>query len=164
MRAPARIESWLNESGSLTARLRRLAGGGFGVRLLNQGYAHPFPGESAALGLPARARALGREVLLHGAGEPLVLARSIIPQQALRGEHCALAKLGNRPLGEVLFAQRGLRRPRLEFAKVPRSDWLPAIADEYGLEEAVWGRRSLYRLGRISLLVCEFFLPQALSL
>jgi len=156
--------SWLEEPGSLTARLRRLVGAGFGVRLLGQGMGKPFVGELGLLDLPERRRALTREVLLFDGERPLVLARTVMPPAALRGEHCALAKLGNRPLGEVLFAQRGLRRSRLEFAEVLPADWLPAVALEYGLNELVWGRRSLYEVDHVALLVCEFFLPAILSL
>ena len=116
------------------------------------------------LGLPDRRRALAREVLLFGVRGPLVLARSVIPQEALRGEHCALARLGNRPLGEVLFAQRGLRRAHLEFVRVAPADWRPTVAQEFGLDGPLWGRRSLYQLGQVSLVVCEFFLPAVLSL
>jgi len=158
------MRSWLQESASLTARLRREAGAGFGVRLLGQGLGKPFAGESCLLGLPARRRALAREVLLFRGTAPLVLARTVIPPWVLRGEYCALARLGSRPLGEVLFAQRGLRRTRLEFARVCPMDWLPGIAQGYGLDAPVWGRRSLYEVGQVSLLVCEFFLPAVLSL
>lgn len=148
----------------MTARLRRAAGSGFAVRLLEQGFARPFAGESGLLGLPLRKRALSREVVLMGRGQPVVLARTVIPPKALRGEHCALARLGNRPLGEVLFAQRGLSRARLEFARIAPADWLPSVRKEYGLDGPVWGRRSLYEIAEVSLLVCEFFLPAVLAL
>jgi chorismate--pyruvate lyase len=132
--------------------------------LLGQGFGRPFAGEAALLGLPPRRRALTREVLLFGGAGPLVLARTVIPPWALRGEHCALAKLGNRPLGEVLFAQPRLRRTRLEFARLGPGDWLSAVAREHALDAPLWGRRSVYELGAVSLLVCEFFLPAVLSL
>ena len=161
---PVAVRSWLEESASLTARLRREAGAGVGVLLLGQGFGQSFAGESGLLGMSARRRALVREVLLRGESGPLVLARTVIPAQALRGQHCGLARLGNRPLGEVLFAQRGLRRTSLEFAKLAPTDWQAAVAQEYGLDGPVWGRRSLYTLGEVSLVVCEFFLPGVLSL
>ncbi len=162
--AAAAFRSWLLEPGSLTARLRAAVGPNFGVRLLGQGFSRPFSGEAGLLCLPTRRIALAREVLLQGDGAPLVLARTVIPPKTLRGEHCSLARLGNRPLGEVLFAQRGLVRPSLEFACINPSDWQPAIAKEYGLQVPVWGRRSLYEVGEDSLLVCEFFLPAVVEL
>ena len=162
--APADVRSWLLESGSLTARLRRVAGAGFGVRLLRQEWGKPFAGESALLALPPRRSALLREVLLHCEGKPLVLARTVIPPVALHGEHSGLARLGDRPLGEVLFTYRGLERTRLELARIAPADWLHAVVLEYGVDAPVWGRRSLYQVDEMSLSVCEFFLPSVLSL
>lgn len=162
--APLHVRSWLEEPGSLTARLRRAAGAGFGVRRLGQCFGRPYAGESHALGLPRRRLALIREVLLSDGNTPLVLARTIIPPRVLHGEHCALAKLGNRPLGEVLFALRGLRRTHLEYAHLAPAEWLSGVAVDYQLAGPVWGRRSLYEVDRVSLLVCEFFLPAVLDL
>jgi len=162
--APSAIRSWLEEAGSLTARLRAVSGSGFGVRLLGQGWGRPFLGEAGLLDLPPRRRALLREVLLHDAGKPLVLALTTIPPRSLRGVHCGLARLGNRPLGELLFAYRGLRRASLELAKIAPSQWRHPVSREFGLDVPVWGRRSLYEVGPVSLVVCEFFLPAVLSL
>jgi chorismate--pyruvate lyase len=141
-----------------------VAGAGFGVRLIGQGLSKPFIGESRLLGLSARRRALAREVVLFSQAGPLVLARTVIPALALRGEHCALARLGNRPLGEVLFAQRDLRRTSLAFSQVYPADWMGSIVQDYSIIQPVWGRRSLYQIGKVSLLVCEFFLSAVLSL
>ena len=164
LRPPADVRSWLLKSGSLTARLRRVEGPGFGVRLFRQGWGRPFIGEAAFLGLPLRRNVLLREVLLQCDGRPLVLARTVIPPGALRGAHCGLARLGNRPLGEVLFTYRGLQRTRLELARIPPADWRDDIAREYGVYAPIWGRRSLYEVDEVSLSVCEFFLPAVLSL
>jgi len=148
----------------LTARLRKAVGVDFGVRLLGQRWVRPFDDEAALLQLPPRRRALVREVLLHSQGRPLVLARTVIPPDTLRGVYCGLAHLGNRPLGELLFAYRGLRRSHLEAARAVQTDWRHSIARQFEIETPVWGRRSLYQVGRASLTVCEFFLPSVLTL
>ena len=162
--APHAVWSWLAESHSLTARLRKSTGSGFGVRLIGQCWARPFADEAHLLALPPRRRAVVREVLLHCHGTPLVLARTIIPPRTLRGVHSGLAHLGNRPLGELLFAYRGLQRSHLEMARANPADWKPEIARECGIDSPVWGRRSLYQVGHVSLLVCEFFLSAVLNL
>jgi chorismate--pyruvate lyase len=148
----------------LTARLRKAAGAGFGVRLLRQSWVRPFADESALLELPPRQRALVREVVLHCHGKPLVLARTVIPPHTLRGVHCGLAHLGDRPLGELLFAYHGLQRKHLEIARIAQADWRHSIARDFIIESPIWGRRSLYQVGRVSLSVGEFFLPSVLSL
>lgn len=158
------VRSWLFEAGSLTARLRAACGPGFGVRVLRQCWDRPWADESRALGLALRRHALVREVVLHCDGRPLVLARSVIPPDALRGVQCRLAHLGERPLGELLFAYWKLRRESLELTRIGMADWRDA--GDVGAEPAdeVWGRRSLYTVARGHVLVCEFFLPAVLSL
>lgn len=158
------MQTWLAEPGSLTLRLRKAVGQGFGVQLLEQCWARPFAGEALLLELPRHRRTLVREVLLHCQGSPLVLARTVMPPRTLRGARCGLAKLGNRPLGEVLFAQRGLRRSHLEWARLVQPDWLASVAENYPLAGPVWGRRSLYEVEDAALTVCEFFLPAVLLL
>lgn len=163
--APAAApRTWLDEPRSLTARLRAGCHDGFNVVLLRQIWQRPFPGEAASLGEPGRRRMLVREVMLRDGHTPLVLARTVIPAESLRGRHCALARLGNRPLGEVLFAQRGLHRWSRQCCRLARGIWMPAVAGLGGLQQELWGRRSVYGVGNARLLVAEFFLPAALAL
>ncbi|MFZ4702436.1 MAG: chorismate--pyruvate lyase family protein, partial [Candidatus Methylumidiphilus sp.] len=61
--APHAARSWLAEAGSLTARLKKAVGPGFGVCLLGQCWARPFADEAKLLELPPRQRVLVREVL-----------------------------------------------------------------------------------------------------
>jgi chorismate--pyruvate lyase len=114
--------------------------------------------------LDSHRHALVREVLLHCSGTPLVLARSIIPQEALQGGQCRLAHLGDRPLGELLFSYRKLRRESLELARIDPPYWCAPLVEQLGLSADVWGRRSVYRVAKGRILVCEFFLPAVLNL
>ncbi|MDD2767414.1 MAG: chorismate lyase [Methylococcus sp.] len=156
---PRALQSWVFESGSLTRRLQAEYGDAFGVRVIRQRFAHPFPDEARLLGLRSGRRALVREVALLSGDRPLILARSVLPARTLRGAGRRLARLGNRPLGGILFASRSLRRSGFEVAKAGAETWLPGIRKEFGLSSPVWGRRSVYALSRRSLLVAEFFLP-----
>lgn len=156
--------SWLTEKGSLTRRLRNLAGPDFRVQVLQEDWVKPFASEARLLRLRTARSAWVREVMLLAGERPLVLARSIIPHQTLLGRHSPLARLGQRPLGEWLFAHPGLRRLSLEFTQVKPDMWCstaPAIPFQ---ETIIWGRRSHYRVARHPLLVCEFFLPELFQL
>jgi chorismate lyase len=150
------IRSWLLEAGSLTLRLRNRYGDQFGVVLLQQRIGTPYIEECMALGLRPGARAIIREVGLMAGRSPVVLARSIIPQDTMKYADPRLSRLGNQPLGEILFTHPELGRTTLEWTKVPlRSLW--------NVKE-VMGRRSLYTLGQsFPLLVAEFFLPELLD-
>lgn len=148
---------WVASTDSLTARL--IAAGGarrFDVRLLRQGVGYPFADEARALGTHAKRYVWQREVALCLDGTPWVVARSVAPLSTLRGQR--LYALGERSLGSWLFRQPGLERRPLE---VTRS--LPRFI----AEDSLWGRRSVFRHGRLALLVQEYFLPamaDALSL
>ncbi len=160
---PKSVLSWLSEAGSLTSRLRSRCGHGFAVHVLAQRWAKPFSGEAAALGLPPARFALIREVVLQCSGQPLVLARTIIPARTLRGANRRLARLGNRPLGEVLFGYPDLQRTNFQTACVRAADWQNGVRGAFATEKAVWGRRSVYTVAGGKLLVCEFFLPAVLQ-
>lgn len=149
------IHSWLLESGSLTQRLRGRYGNAFGVVLLQQRIGAPYIEERRALALCPGAKAIIREVALMAGQSPVILARSIIPQETLKYADPRLAKLGNQPLGEILFTHPQLGRRTLEWTRAPlRNQWCV---------QSVMGRRSLYILGQhFPLLVSEFFLPKLL--
>lgn len=152
--------SWLREAGSLTKRIVGKVGSGFNVLVLQQKLSKPSVEESLKLGLRPSQGALVREVILRDRGEPLVLARSIIPIKTLAGADRRLAHLGNRPLGQILFNHPTLRRFNLEFARleIPR-DLDPAWLSGQSAS-AMIARRSVYAIkpGHL-LLVAEYFLP-----
>lgn len=148
---------WLLDEGSLTARLVEASGGSFRVRVLAQGWQAPLPGERRALGLRTGSRALVREVLLECAGVPWVYARSILPAAALDGELRHLRRFGARSLGALLFANPRLERGGFEIAAVQPAD--PLLPRAIAPRHALWGRRSVLRLGGRVLLVQEVFLP-----
>jgi len=140
----------------LTRKLIIASRNTFVVQVLRQGYSKPRPAERNALGLPLRRLALVREVVLCGGGTPWVYARSIIPLSTLTGRQRSLRKLDARPLGALLFSDRGMRRGPLEIARVPGA----LIPDELAPASAqLWGRRSLFFLDGKPLLVSEIFLP-----
>lgn len=155
-RTPSRMlpSGWLLDSGSLTARLMALSGGDFRVQVVAQEWGRPHPSEARVLNIDPRLRVLIREVRLFGLGQPWVHARSLIPATTLTGRHRKLASLGNRPLGELLFNDPGMRRGSIETAQVPL----------YSPDSRTWARRSVFMLDDKPLLVCEVFLPPLLQL
>jgi chorismate--pyruvate lyase len=155
--------TWLTDQGSLTRRLRGLCPG-FRVRRLRQGTARPQHDERAVLALPAGRSALVREVLLLCDATPLVFAHSIVPLASLHGPWHALALLGQRPLGEALFADPKVERHPLEFRRLDPRHPLHrrACADTGAALGPLWARRSLFALHAHPLLVTEVFLPALL--
>ncbi|SDK40453.1 chorismate--pyruvate lyase family protein [Microbulbifer yueqingensis] len=156
-RPPARLLPWLVHPGSLTAALKHLSRNRFHVQVLHQRWHQPTLEERRELGLRDRQLALVREVLLYGGETPWVYARSVLPEYCLRGPSRYLRNLDNRPLGELLFSEPGIRRGPILLNRQhrnPRCD-LAELADE---DERAWGRRSTFWLRNRPLLVAETFL------
>ena len=155
-RIPAVLRAWVFARGSLTAHVRARCPGAFDLRVLRQQVDIPRRDEARALRLAPGSRALIREVALRCRGEPLVVARTIIPLTSLRGRQARLAALGRRPLGQLLFTDPSARRGPYAVARLTLRQAGVARPPPGG---PVWGRRAVYRLGGVPLLVSEFFLP-----
>ncbi len=157
------MAAWLFDSASLTKRLRQVGGGDFRVKLLKQQFERPLVCERRALGLDDRAIALVRQVHLYCAGEVKVYARTVMPLSLLHGSSQSLARLGGRPLGEMLFRDKSMRRSPMQIARIDEDDlfyrWGVAGGVAGGVVGQIWGRRSVFRLAGRPLLVNEIFLP-----
>jgi len=163
-RRPARragLQPWLRAPGSLTARLRQH--GPVSVAVLFQGHARLWPQERQAL---RSVTGHVREVVLRVDGCPAVWARSCTPLRAVKGPWRAIKGLGTRPLAELLFAQRQVRREPLLAERLPRHgpawthlarQWarLPEAGDAAGAP--CWSRRSVFRHRGHPLQVLEAF-------
>ncbi|MEO5343265.1 MAG: chorismate lyase [Gammaproteobacteria bacterium SHHR-1] len=158
----APMRDWLEDSGSLTRRLQAACGQGFGVQLLEQRRHRPLPSEAARLALHPGRLALVREVRLNCGDQTWVFARSLIPLTSLRGAARRLTRLGNRPLGALLFADPSAERGLMEFARLQpgQSLYEKAVAGLAQRPERLWGRRTLFRFAGKPLLVNEVFLSE----
>ena len=155
------IRSWLDDHGSLTQRLKDWCPGEFSVEVLEQRWGLPDHSEAQRLQIPPDQQVLFREVHLKCDQQLCVYARSVIPQCTLNGPHSALQHLGNKPLGEYLFAISDLVRERVEWTALNEADDLyrQASPNNEAGGDPVWGRRSLFLISQQPLLVSEFFLP-----
>jgi chorismate lyase len=154
-RAPRSLQPWLLAEGSLTRLLIRASDGDFRVQRIAQGWGRPTRSEARLLGLPPGQRALIREVILWGMGEPWVYGRSILPVTTLGGDLRRLRRLQNSSLGALLFTYPQLRRAPFQLAVVD-GNTLPGPGHSAG---ALWGRRSRFELRGRALIVSEVFLP-----
>jgi len=154
---PATLWPYLSEIGSLTERLRAKAGRGFHVQLLKQGPTPLTADDAALLGAQAGDSAFVRQVYLCGS-EPWVYARSM----AVGAGERWLKELGERPLGERVFAERETRRGPIEAGEIDSKHPLyreatAGLAYEYA--RPLWARRSLLTVNGAGILIYECFLP-----
>ncbi|VVN37928.1 Chorismate pyruvate-lyase [Pseudomonas fluorescens] len=145
---------WLFDEGSLTRRLTGLSSDAFSVTPLFEGWQALRTDECAALGLAEGSEGWVREVYLRGHDQPWVFARSVASRSALQGDGLHMDELGSRSLGELLFCDQAFQRGSIEVCHYP-AHWLPSQCRAAGL----WGRRSRFDRGALSVLVAEIFLP-----
>lgn len=151
---PSDLNSWLNESESLTQRLRNQFEN-IRVQVLFEKQETPFLTEWQTLNLPEKRYCLVREVVLLSNQTPLILARTVIPAKTLKITQGNLARLGSRPLGEILFSAPSLERESYGITKVEPTLW----ATDFDIITPLWGRRTQYSICKQPMLVSEFFLP-----
>ena len=159
MQPPEALLPWLQETGSLTKRLRSVYGNDLAVQVLFHRWKPAFAEECEHLQVPHHRYHLIREVLLHVNKMPLVLARTILPAHTIRIAQRNLSHLGTRPLGEVIFAYPDLELRQRDFSLATTTIWSSAVQTQFSVREAIWGRRTVYAIHRQPLLVSEFFLP-----
>lgn len=160
---PSCWRDWLWDSGSLTARLRELSGEEFAVRVFAQSWCRAMPSERVELRCERRPWSFVREVYLYCGKIPCVFARTVIPAATLRGQR-RLLHLGSKPLGELLFRDHKMERAELEITCLMPGNTLYPHAQPHGFSTHVlWGRRCVFWLDQLPLLVNEFFLPNLLD-
>lgn len=154
------LRSWLTDKGSLTRKIQNCCNQ-FRVTIISQALAYPFTDESAVFGLRNRRLAWVREVSLYADGCPVVYARSVLSQESMRGAWQVLSKIGNKPIGAVLFSDPGIRRSQLVYKKLDAQHSLRHILVR---NETLWARRSVFIRDKMPLLVNEVFMPEILRL
>lgn len=144
------------------------------VEVIDQGRRQLWPQERRALGC-----SVGhvREVVLRIDELPAVWARSSVPARAVKGPWQAIRGLGTRPLAELLFSHRAVRRGPLQALRFKlhgpagahmarqwaRLDPAAAVADAPRSSTPAplpsWARHSLFHHHGQPLQVLEAFAP-----
>ena len=149
---------FINDASSMTARLKKMVGKDFYIKLHSQ-----LPGkieeeEAKLLNLEKDKEQVIRIVELGKKSQALIIARSILPSYLFEGDtaHCFNA-LGETPLGEILFQDPNLKRSPFEISKIDTRDhaWIQIFSLK---EKKLWARRSIFYFKGKALLVFEVFL------
>ena len=132
---------WLLDGRSMTARLQRQYGVKPKVELISAAWEYPDSVEIALLGLNPNMLCWVRQTQISCHDEKILSARSVIPPSLLKGKYRYLRRLGERSLGNVLFASKS------------------TIREEVMLNSSndVIERCSIFRLGKNKLLLREYF-------
>lgn len=155
------LRAWLEDTGSLTKKVREACDGHFSVEVRQQGSGKCLFDEAKLLDITRTRYAVIREVALRCDETPWVFARTIIPMKSLSGPARRLTMLGNKPLGAVLFADPSVHRGRTQYTHLTPGQELfeSAVVGLAERPDSLWGRRTLFYLADKPLLVNEIYLP-----
>ena len=155
-----KIQQWLSTKDSLTAKLRLICPD-LEVVILSEELEIPLANETQSLNLGANEKVWVRCVVLKGKGANWVYARTVIPNFTETNPWSHLQKLGNKPLGEVLFQDKSIKRTPFTFATQTLDTW-PYLTKHLGASQAKskgYARRSVFTQKGAQLLLTEVFLP-----
>lgn len=159
---PASLADWLQNTGSLTAKLKAHSQQAFSVKLLSSGWQKPTFDEALALRIDHRQQVFCREVCLLDGNQPRVFARTVVPLRSYPMLRMGLSRLGNASLGEWLFNDPAVSRGPLQISFLAAGHKLSRHACQAAAlpAQALWARRSCFTLRGKALLVSEVFLPE----
>ena len=100
-----RYSEWLNEEGSITAKIS--SDSKFKLEILSDDIGNAEDEEYLALNIPSQKVRI-REVILYGDLVPLVYARSIIPNQTSSKGYPGLGSIGSKPLRRFTISKRAI--------------------------------------------------------
>jgi chorismate lyase len=157
---PAPRRAWLLRPGALTAGLRGL--GKMDLRVLAE-YAAGAPADEAhGMRLAPGTPVWVREIVMAIDGRDAVVARSLTPLAAARGVWQNMRRLRTRPLADMLYNDRAIRRSPFACARLarPLAFHRTVLGVHAGPAHApLWARRSVFWRRGQPLLVEECFVP-----
>jgi len=146
------LKSWLIDGGSTTKHCKN-SFREFEIKVLREAFESPFKSEIKVL--ETKNDCFVRHVFLNCDEKPWIFGRLVVPEVTLEVYKNELLNLGNKPLGEFLFKQPSLKRSDFCFAKTEEKHKNYCV--ELGIKNNLWGRRSLFYLENLPLLLTEFF-------
>lgn len=153
-------KSWLMRSGALTTGLRTL--GKLELRVLAEYASGLSPDESASLGYPVKTAVWVREVVMRIDDVDCIVARSVTPLVASHGVWQGVRRLRSRPLADILYQDRSIKRSAFEVARINAAVPLMKTARKIlknNKNGVLPARRSVFWKDGYPLLVAECFLP-----
>lgn len=153
---PGKIEDWLSEPGSLTARVRARCTADFRFRLFDERYVR----DVVLFDVLQPREVFCREILMHCGDVPQIFARTLVPAETLQALPW-LGELRDRPLGARLFDEPGYMRGRFYIARLQSGDALYDYVNNNvaPLAKMLWARRARVELNGKPFEICECFLP-----
>ena len=140
----ASVLSWLSESGPITNRIKLSQK--FELELLNDEIDEISKEEELFLNSVSETFRV-RRVILLGNNTPVVYAKSVIPSSTIENGLSSLGKIGNAPLGDILFTPGVFTKLEMVCASFLSKE-----------KNVYWGRKIKYSVNSEPISVMEVFL------
>ena len=140
----ASVLSWLSESGPITNRIKLSQK--FVLELLNDEIDEISKEEELFLNSFSETFRV-RRVILLGNNTPVVYAKSVIPSSTIENGLSSLGKIGNAPLGDILFTPGVFTKLEMVCASFLSKE-----------KNVYWGRKIKYSVNSEPISVMEVFL------
>ena len=137
------IKSWLLEDGPITKRIK--SSYEFKLELIQDEVTEVIDADKKFLNTNSN-EIRDREVILLGNDRPLVYAQTLIPDTTIDKGLAELGKIGNKPLGDILFEKNIFIKKDIVYAQF--------IFDN----NSYWGRKIKYTVKNQPFSVMEVFL------
>ena len=137
------IKSWLLEEGPITKRIK--SSYEFKLKLIQDEITQVIDADKKFLNTNSNEIRV-REVVLLGDEKPLVYAQTLIPNSTINKGLAELGKIGNKPLGDILFEKDIFTKKDIVYAQF--------IFDN----NSFWGRKIKYTVKNQPFSVMEVFL------
>lgn len=155
--ASSNLITWINCKDSISKRLK--IKGEYQVRVLTRQNHNFLLSEREKFPEIRRGQFYLREVILYIDLKPVIYARTLVPKKYLRGYWGNIKKLKDKPLANIVFKNKRIKRSKFHFFYPSKSNRLYKIINSFGHHELAIGavRQSSFSIKAQSVLLTEVF-------
>lgn len=158
-----KINPWLEQKGSITDKLKQLAGN-TKLQVLSHSWEASDNWDFKALKLPENTEVLHREILMWADNQTCWYARTILPQPVYQTESILFEQLKNKPLGELIHHHPEIHRTHINpyeiHAHMPEYQYLKNALKKNTPAQSLWGRVSTFTIrNQFNFYLLEILLP-----
>ena len=158
------LSTFLFENGSLSRLIQDRFKRKLHIDLINESWSTAMTYEKKLLSLRNYEIIFARESYLSCNNKKLVYARTVIPRKTLNAQNHTLTRLGQKPLGGILFNNNKIFRENIKYAKLPLHNELHNKAKKNcNIYSDLYGRQSIFYVKNKPLLLIEVFLPDIMT-
>ena len=129
-----KLKFWLLDMKSLSDRIRNIAK--LEIIPIETRVSNIFLNEKKVFGHRKSEHLYLREVLIYADKLPIMYARTILPSKYLRGFWHKIKKLNNKPLADIVFERKMIKRSDFKFKK-------PSINDEFSRKVTILNLKNI---------------------